>query len=37
MGISALTEKLNILKLSLGVSTVETNRDRDRERPLCQD
>ncbi len=24
-------------KLRLGVSTVETNQDRDRERPSCQD
>jgi hypothetical protein len=25
------------IKLSMGVSTVETNRDRDRERPSCRD
>ena len=26
-----------VFYLRLGVSTVETNRDRDRERPSCQD
>jgi hypothetical protein len=31
------TELSNLKKLSMGVSTVETNRDQDREWPSCRD
>jgi hypothetical protein len=31
----SILQETQVLLLRLGVSTVETNRDRDRERPSC--